>query len=112
MSSACEAALAAEAEDLVLLVLLCSWLSIEELTTSTDEWDLLDYFCGEGRIAKLASKVGLKAAACDINLLPRTGQSTSQARSGRHARWPMDINGEVGFVFLVVRLRAPAGHLG
>lgn len=81
-------------EDFILLILLCSWLPMSQPDAP---WDVLDYFCGVGRISQLASKVGFQSAARDIKHHQPDARSESQRKSGRHKRSRFDINGEVGF---------------
>lgn len=65
-----------------------------------DGWDLLDYFCGVGKVGTLALKAGYQAALFDLNFEPApTERSTSQRKSKRPARSKFDCNGEVGFSF-------------
>lgn len=81
-------------EDFILLILLCSWLPMSQPDAP---WDVLDYFCGVGRISQLASKLGFQSAACDIKHHQPDARSESQRKSGRPKRSRFDINGEVGF---------------
>ena len=83
-------------QDFVLLVLLCSWTT---LGIREENWELLDYFCGVGRVGHLAAQVGYKSAACDIKHHQPEEQSQSQKKSGRPMRSRFDSNGEVGFSF-------------
>lgn len=84
-------------EDFTLLVLLCSWMPYKY---DEDGWDLLDYFCGVGKVGTLALKAGYQAALFDLNFEPApTERSTSQRKSKRPARSKFDCNGEVGFSF-------------
>lgn len=85
------------AEDFVYLLLLLSWMTCVDLKGR--QWDLLDFFCGAGRIGALASSVGYKVASYDI-LIPPNPTKWRKKQTGFSARRsPMDINGESGFVF-------------
>ena len=81
------------------LLLLLSTLSFADLESS--EYDVLEFFCGVGRIATLAAAVGLRAVKMDLLMDKRRGRSKAQRKSGRPARSRMDLNGEVGFLLLV-----------
>lgn len=65
-----------------------------------DGWNLLDYFCGAGKVGTLAMKAGYQAALFDLNFEPApTERSSSQRKSKRPARSKFDCNGEVGYSF-------------
>ena len=57
-------------------------------------WDVIDFFCGEGKISRHAILLGYKAAAFDINLAPPKKKRRSIWRPSPS---PMDINSDVGF---------------
>ena len=74
---------------MILLVLLVSWLDLPK----GEEFQVIEYFAGVGRIAALSRYVGYKSAAVDI-----TYDSEQFKRSGK--RSPMDINSDAGLVWL------------
>lgn len=79
-----------------MVVLLCSWLKFAKVG---DQWDLIEYFAGKGRISTLGAKMGLRVASFEI-----LHESEVPYRRRRFKpfprRRPMDMNGEAGFAFL------------
>lgn len=65
-----------------------------------EEWDLLDFYSGKGRMSILANKVGYHAAAFELLLDQRVGKSKAQRKQQRASRSFMDMNGEVGHTLL------------
>ena len=73
---------------------MCTWLSNVDLQAGS--WDIVDIFCGEARISKLASRVGYRCALVDVKLhKPNKGNSK---HTGEPRRSSMDVNGESGFL--------------
>lgn len=106
------ACLSSQSEDFVLLVLLCSWLSVAA-SDSSEEFQVLDFFSGKGRITELASKAGLRAAALDLSMESRSEPPRYRKKAGRSFRSPMDWNGESGFAFFVPKhARASVSRVG
>ena len=82
-------------EDFIVLIYWCQNLAFVDYKRKC--WDVIDFFCGEGKIARCAVRLGYQAAAYDINLAP--------AKKKRRSIWrptpsPMDINSDVGFTLL------------
>jgi hypothetical protein len=63
-----------------------------------DQLDVIDLFAGRARIAKLASWVGLRSRAYDINFCPV--RHPMKLKRGKMRRSPMDLNGAAGLVLL------------
>ena len=86
------------AQDFVFIVLMCSWLSCVKLQPVGD-WTILDLFCGQANLSKLASNLAFNTWSFDLKF-----GSTEPSKGGRKFRGkkrnPMDINGHCGFVFL------------
>lgn len=95
-------------KDFVYLLLLIRWLSVVDLEGT--QWDLMDFFCGAGRIGALAAAVKFRVAAYDILIPPKPSRKRKKYEYYSHQRSPMDINGESGFVFLG-KIKASQGVL-
>ena len=65
-------------------------------------WKIIEYFSGRGRLSRLAAKAGFAAAAFDINngYVNPNEQKRRKTKRPFAKRKPMDINGEIGFVWL------------
>lgn len=82
-----------------MLVVLINYLNIP--SWGDDAWSgnlhVVELFAGVGRIAKLASWLGLNARAYDIAYTPIW---KPKRKRGQLRRKPMDLNGAAGFVCL------------
>ena len=74
-------------EDVIFLVLLISWMGV----CDDDGYQVIEFFAGVARIAKLAKASGWKAVAYD-----RDFGTVSKLRSKRS---PMDLNSNAGLAF-------------
>ncbi len=92
----------------ILIILLLSWQSFFNLEESA-EYQLLEYYAGIGRIARLASNFGYKAGAFDIVYdIPQVTQSWSSSaylkgkmkKIQTGTKTAMDLTTTAGFVFL------------
>ena len=81
----------AMAQVVVLLILLVWWLEIPRCQQS--EYQVVEFYSGVGRIAKLAAKVGFVAAAVDKDY----GLDYAKKNTKRS---PMDINSNAGLMSL------------
>ena len=81
----------ASAEIVVLLVLLVWWLEIPR--SNTFEYEVIEFFSGVGRIASLATHVGFKSAAVDI-------EYGAEYAKMHKTRSPMDLNSSAGLMWL------------
>lgn len=89
-------------EVLILLVLLVSWM--EDPPEVQSEYDVLEFFAGVGRIARLSEKVGMKSVAYDIDY----GNSRAKQSGKRSA---MDLNSSAGLVLAIkLILRSSFNH--
>lgn len=77
-------------EVVIFLVLLVWWLDIPKNYDAP--YQVIEYFAGVGRIAKLAQHVGYKAARVDIEYSKAVGQRLRK-------RSPMDLNSDAGLVY-------------
>lgn len=79
------------------MVILCGCLVLGPLHALV-EWDLVEFFSGDGRISRLAAKLGIQAASYEILLgeKPNKKKKVHKKRSSR-PRNTMDFNGECGF---------------
>ena len=88
--------------------MLLVWQDFFDLNKSA-EYDLLEYFAGVGRIAKLGSKYGYKTGAYDIGYDPPQGELGPPSQSSKkRTKLPnmkktsvMDLTSTTGFVLLV-----------
>ena len=87
----CSGNLKSSAQVVVLLILLVWWLQFDKFADSP--FQLLEFFAGKGRVARLGKRAGYRSAAVDILY----GEE-SAIRAGR--RPPMDINSSAGLVLL------------
>lgn len=91
----------------ILIVMLLVWQDFFDLNKSA-EYDVLEFFAGVGRIAKLGSKYGYKTGAYDIGYdLPQEGPSTRSSKKRKKLpNMPkasaMDLTSDTGFVLLVL----------
>lgn len=89
------------AQDFIFLVLMCSWLSYVSLDAGCG-WSVIDLFCGQARISRLAAKLGFRTASVDVKI----DGSDAPFRKKKRSKFPgpkrnfMDINGHSGFAFL------------
>lgn len=92
----------------VLIVLLLSWQSFFDLSSSA-EYQVIEYYAGVGRIARLSASYGLKAAAYDIaydkpDITQQWhGSPTSRAKVGNlqsKKQYAMDLTTSAGFSLL------------
>lgn len=74
----------------LLLVLLVSFIDLP----ATEDYQVLEYFAGVGRIAAFSKHCGYRSAALDIEYRKEHFQSTGK-------RSPMDINSDAGLMQLV-----------
>ena len=94
------------------LVVLCASLAIGSMGTAS-QWEIIEFFSGRGRLARLASRAGHKVAAYEINM---SFDEPARKRSSRFAkRQTFDFNGECGFALLgpnpsLVALSCQVGH--
>lgn len=79
---------------LVLLVLLTSWIQLPEGKDLKEGYQVIEFFAGKARVAKLGHATGLVTTAHDImydeTFKPRKGKKTSKSC--------MDINDSAGFL--------------
>lgn len=89
----------ATTEAFIVLVVLINYLNIPAWGDDARSGDLhlVELFAGVGRIAKLASWLGLNARAYDIAYTPIW---KPKKKRGQLRRSPMDLNGAAGFTFL------------
>ena len=81
------------------MVILVTFLSIPHWDAESNEnLDLCEFFAGKARVSKLASWVGYRVRAYDINFEPPT--SPGEFKRGKLPRSPMDLNGNAGMVIL------------
>ena len=78
-------------EAIILLILLVWWLELPASDPSEGPYQVVEYFSGVGRIARLAAYFGFEVAALDIEY----GADYSN-RTGK--RSPMDINSNAGLL--------------
>lgn len=92
----------------ILIILLLSWQSFFNLEESA-EYQLLEYYAGVGRIARLASNFGYKAGAFDVVYdIPKVTQTWSSSaylkakmkKIQTGTKTGMDLTTTPGFVFL------------
>ena len=91
-------------QDFIILLLAITQLSY--VTLGSDEWDVLDFFAGRGRISTLGSALGYRCAAYDIERAP-VKKRKSIWRPGQSV---MDMNSDAGFV-CPARVELPAQFL-
>ena len=77
-------------------MLLCSFLNYVRLD-GLHEYEVVDLFAGKARISTLASMMGYRAAAYDID---HAKAKTKRKSIWRASRSVMDINSDAGFVCL------------
>ena len=65
----------------------------------SEEWEIVEFFSGTGRISRLGAKAGFTCASYEIHL---AGAPKFKKKNKRRfpRRSPMDFNGECGFAFL------------
>ena len=81
------------------MVILVSFLTVPVWNQDlVDQLDVIDLFAGRARIAKLASWVGLRSRAYDIDFLPV--RHPLKLKRGKMRRSPMDLNGAPGLALL------------
>ena len=86
---------------LIVTILLLTWQPFFSLEESS-EYDIIEYFAGVGRIARLASSTGLKAGAYDWEF----GKTQEKARPSKkgskqsRVKRPMDLTSSAGFLLL------------
>lgn len=76
-------------EVVVLLVLLTWW---QDFQKPAQPYDVLEFYAGVGRIARVSKFIGLKSAAVDIEY----GKASASKRGSRP---PMDINSDAGLLW-------------
>lgn len=86
----------------VLLVLLASWIRLPEGQDIREGYQIIEFFAGKRRVARLAHAVGLSAAAHDI-----TYDSSFKPRKKKYKKSCMDINDSAGFLFPGLKLLVP-----
>ena len=95
------------------MLLMCSWLTCADFSDENGGWTVLDLFCGQALISRLAAAVGFKTASIDVKIPGSdrsTKRKTGKRRLFRSRAFPgpkrnlMDINGHVGFPFLSLQL--------
>lgn len=90
---------AAASKDFISVVILVSFLTVPIWNQDVvDQLDVIDLFAGRAQIAKLASWVGLRSRAYDINFCPV--RHPMKLKRGKMRRSPMDLNGAAGLVLL------------
>ena len=85
-------------EDFVLLVLTCAWLVLGPLCDH-EEWQLVEFFSGTGRLSRLAAKAGIRTASFEI-LLDHGFKERRHKNKHVPKRSYMDFCGECGFALL------------
>jgi len=83
-------------KDFILMVWLCAYLVVGPLCVS-EEWEIVEFFSGTGRISRFGAKAGLTCASYEIQL---ASAPKKKKKNKRHCRSSMDFNGECGFAFL------------
>ena len=82
-----------------MIVLMTSYLPRVQ---SDREYDLIEFFSGAGRIARLAECVGYRSLAFDIiydkQSKPKGRRTKAKGSKGRSC---MDLNTSAGFLFLL-----------
>ena len=84
------------AQDFVLLTLLTGWLVIPD-GMAVPPLELIEYFAGRARVAKMAFRRGYSSRALDIIF---TKPKAPKIDSFSKPRGSMDFNGSAGYVFL------------
>ena len=81
----------------MIFVLLISWLHLGKLSVPDCPWDLVEFFCGKGRISTLATQAGFAVASCDIELGHPSKKQQARRRKIKDnmfpKRPPCDMNG-------------------
>ena len=89
-------------QDFIFLVLLCGWLSNVKFE-NPGAWTVVDLFCGEARISKLAAKLGFRTASIDVRM-PGSEVGAHSRKRKRTFTGPnrnlMDFNGHCGLPYL------------
>ncbi|CAE7029540.1 unnamed protein product [Symbiodinium sp. CCMP2592] len=85
-------------KDFIYLLIL---ISSQAFFGGPPVWDVVDLFCGVGRISKLASRDGYEVASVDIGLLPAADKPTC---SKKKKKPPMDVTSEAGFALACMLL--------
>ena len=81
------------------MVILATFLSVPQWDAEYNgNLDLCEFFAGKARVSKLASWVGYRVRAYDINFEPPT--NPGEFKPGKLPRSPMDLNGNAGMVTL------------
>ena len=84
------------AQEFILVVMLTAWLQIPK-ELAVEGLELIEYFAGKARVAKMARRRGYSSRAVDITY---TDPKPPRIDSFSKPRGSMDINGAAGFVFL------------
>lgn len=80
------------AQEFILLVILVSFLQLP--FDHASDLDLVEFFAGVGRIAKLSSWMGYERRAFDITYAPL--KHPYKLKRGQFRRPSMDLNGAAG----------------
>ena len=86
----------------MLLVLMTSWL---RLRAPDNRYDLLEFFAGSARIARLAKARGYSSVAVDLlydTTAPPPKTKRKACKGFKNSKSAMDINTSAGFVLLVL----------
>ena len=82
----------------VLLVLLASWIQLPGGEDFGDNIQVVEFFAGKRRVARLAKSLGLVATAHDIMYDEEFKKSSSGSKSKSKSKSCMDINTPAGFL--------------
>ena len=81
-------------EDFITVVILVSYMAIPDWDSEENQYlDVVEFFAGVARIAKMAAWCGLRARAFDITYAP---VNAGERKRGKLRRSPMDLNGGAG----------------
>lgn len=76
--------------------MLTAWIQFPQ-DVALESLELIEYFAGKGRIAKMAMRRGYPSRALDVQY---TQPKQPCIDSFRKPRGSMDFNGDAGYVFL------------
>lgn len=85
-------------EVFLLVILLTSWL---DFLPESQEYDVIEFFAGVGRIARLSDGAGYRSAAYDVMYdLGSCGEVSEEHQNRIRKKKTMDLSTPPGFVFL------------
>lgn len=74
---------------------MCGWLSSVKLE-DPGSWTVLDLFCGQARLSRLAAKLGFRTASIDVGMPGAQPRPKMRRRFRGPKRNLFDINGHCG----------------